>query len=156
MLFFQSQILIKQTKQMKIHCLKFLKQNTKAFSLIEMLVVVVIAGVIVLVVANIPNAMGLIGKSKHESIAKEVAVQKIESLRSQTYANLANGSSSINDVRVTGLPNGAGTTLIEDCPIEICPTADTIKKITVTVSWSESQETKSVVLTTLISEGGLQ
>lgn len=126
------------------------------FSIIELIIVIAVAGAIVLVVANIPNSIGLIGKSKNESIAKEVATQRIEALRGQSYVNLANGTTPIIDTRVSALPGGTATSSIEDCPVAICPTAQSIKKVTVTISWTEKNEPKSVILTTLISDGGLQ
>ncbi len=101
----------------------------KGFSLLEMLFVVVIAGVIVLVVANIPNSIGLIGKSKYESVAKEIALERMEVLRSLTYDNLANGSTVLSDPRISQLPTGSGTTLIEDCPPATCPNSTNIKKV---------------------------
>lgn len=130
--------------------------NNRAFSIVELVIVIAVAGAIVLVVANIPNSIGLIGKSKNESIAKEAATQKIETVRGQTYSNLANGMTPITDSRVASLPGGTGTTSIEDCPASICPTAQAIKKVTVTISWTEKNAPKSVILTTLISDGGLQ
>ncbi len=130
--------------------------NNRAFSIIEIIMVIAVAGAIVLVVANIPNSIGLIGRSKNESIAKEVATQKIEQLRGQTYANLASGTTPITDQRISSLPGGTGTSAIEDCPVTICPTAQDVKKVTVTISWTEKNEPRSVILSTLISEGGLQ
>jgi len=145
----------------KQHCpihkkiLNYLTKNY-GFSIVELVIVIAVAGAIVLVVANIPNSIGLIGKSKNESIAKEAATQKIETVRGQTYSNLANGTTPILDQRVSTLPGGTGTTSIEDCPISICPTAQSIKKVTVTISWTEKNAPKSVILTTLVSDGGLQ
>lgn len=136
--------------------LKLNKLSEKAFSIVELLIVVVVAGAIILVVANIPNSIGLIGQSKNESIAKDVATQKIELLRGQTYANLANGTTPIIDQRVSNLPGGTATTSVEDCPLSICAAGQAVKKVTVTISWTEKSEPKSVILTTLISDGGLQ
>jgi prepilin-type N-terminal cleavage/methylation domain-containing protein len=136
-------------------------KNNKGFSLLEMIFVIVIAGAIILVIANIPNSIGLIGKSKHETIAKDIAIQKIEELRSITYTNLPLGPQTIVDTRISQLPGGSGSFNVENCPVEIC-TTDTesnftkTKKVTVTLTWREPQEQKSVEITTLISEGGLQ
>lgn len=144
---------------MKIPYLPNIKE--KAFSLLEMIFVIAIAGVIILVIANIPNSLSLIGKSNHETIAKEVAIQKIEELRSITYTNLSNGPQNIVDARLSELPEGTGTFTVENCPLTICPTDDAqnitkIKLVTVAISWKETQEQKTFELTTLISEGGLQ
>ena len=130
--------------------------SAKGFNLIEIVLAIAVAGAIFLVIANLPSSINLIGKSKNESIAKDVAAQTIENLRGQTYVNLANGSTTITDGRISSLPGGSGTTVIEDCPTSSCPGGSEVKKVTVTVSWTQNNEPKSVILTTLISDGGLQ
>jgi uncharacterized protein (TIGR02598 family) len=125
------------------------------FSIIEIVMVVAVAGAIVLIVANIPASINLIGKSNHEATAKEIAQQTVEDYRSRTYANIANGSNSLTDSRFTKLPGGTGVIVIEDCPQTLCQNGETVKKLTVTVSWNEKQEPRSVILTTLVAEGGL-
>ena len=125
------------------------------FSIIEVIMVVAVAGAIVLVIANLPASINLIGKSDHESIAKEIAQQTVEDYRSKTYANIANGNNSLTDSRFSKLPGGTGVIVIEDCPQTLCQNAEAVKKLTVTVSWNEKQEPRSVILTTLVAEGGL-
>ncbi len=130
--------------------------NTKGFSLMEVVVVVMIAGFIVIILAQLPNSLGLIGNSKHESLAKQIAAKKIEDLRSQTYDNLVNGQAVVTDSRFSELPSASGEVLVEDCPATICKDNEQTKKITVTINWKDTGKDKKLNVNTLISKGGLQ
>lgn len=129
--------------------------NEKGVSLIELLLVVVIVGIIVTLMANLPNAMGLINKSNHESIAREIASKQIEDKRAISFANLVNDNSPIADARINMLPQGAGTVSVADCPPQLCTNGESIKKVTVAVSWTDNDKPQSITLTTLIGEGGI-
>ncbi len=126
------------------------------FSIIEIILVIAVTGAIVLVLANLPASINLIGKSGHESIAQQIAQQTVENLRGTGYANLGKGTVQIVDNRLSKLPGGAASRIIEDCPAAICQPDEKTYKVTITVSWSEKTEPRSVILTTMISEGGLQ
>lgn len=130
-------------------------RNEKGVSLIESLLVVVIISVIVLLMANLPSAMGLIQKSKHLSLAREIAAKQLEDKRSINYANLVNDTTAVSDFRVSLLPQGAGEVLIEDCAATICTNSENIKQVKVTVSWVDNNKTQTVSLDTFIGEGGL-
>ena len=127
----------------------------KGVSLIESLLVVVIISVIVLLMANLPNAMGLIQKSRHLSLAREIAAKALEDKRSISYANLVNDTTLVSDPRVTMLPKGAGEVLVEDCAQQICTNSENIKHLQVSVSWKENTKDQKVTLDTFIGEGGL-
>lgn len=127
----------------------------KGVSLIESLLVVVVIGTIVFLLANIPNALMLIGKSKHVSLAREIAVKQIEDKRNINYANLVNDNSPISDSRLSLLPQGNGTVVVEDCPPSICTNGENIKQVIVTLSWVDNNKTQSLNLNTLIGEGGI-
>ncbi len=131
-------------------------RSQKGVSLIEILLVVVIIGFIALLTTSLPSSIGLIGVSDKTSLANDIAAKQIEYLRHQTFINLANGSNSFTDLRLSNLPSGGGTYLIEDCPVSVCASDEEIKKATVTVTWSDKGVTRSVKITTFISEGGLQ
>lgn len=123
-------------------------------SLIEALLVVVIIGSIVFLIANIPNGMMLINKSRHLSLAREIAVKQIEDKRTISYVNLANDNSPISDTRLSLLPEGSGTIVIEDCDPAVCTNGEHAKQVTVTISWMETKS-QIVSLKTLIGEGGI-
>lgn len=127
----------------------------KGFSLIEALLVVVIIGSVVFLIANIPNALGLIGKSKHLSLAREIVVKQIEDKRTISYNNLVNDNSPISDSRINLLPQGSGTVEIEDCDLAVCTNGERIKVVTVTIAWQDNNQPQSVTLETMIGEGGI-
>lgn len=132
-----------------------IRKSVRGSSLIESLMIIVMVGVIVIVMANLPNALNLINKSQALSLAKEIASKQIEDKRAISYSNLANGSVSISDPRLNTLFGASGTILIENCDISVCQNDEHIKKITVTINWEENSKTQSMKIHTLIGEGGL-
>lgn len=132
-----------------------MKTKERGVSLIEVILVVVILGLMVFLMASLPNAMGLVGKSRHISLAREIATKQIEDTRAISYINLTNGSANISDPRIGLLPNGSGTVLVEDCNSEICTQSENIKQVLVTINWKEGDKPQSITLKTLIGEGGL-
>lgn len=129
--------------------------SDKGVSLIESLLVVVVVAAIVALMANLPNAMTLVSKSRHLSLAREIAVKQIEDKRAISYINLVSDTQPIADQSITLLPNGAGAVKVEDCSPTICTNQESIKQITVTISWKESNKEQKVELQTLIGEGGI-
>lgn len=130
-------------------------RSKKGVSLVESLMAVAMLGILVLLLANLPSAMGLISKSKNISLAREIAVKEIEDKRSLSYINLANDTSAITDSRINLLPHGLGTVVVEDCNPEICTNDEPIKEVKVTVSWKESNKDQMITLNTFIADGGL-
>ena len=121
----------------------------------EVLLVIVVLASIVVLMANLPNAMMLISKSKHFGTAREIAVKQLESKRQISFDNLANDNSPISDPRIALLPQGNGTILVEDCDVSLCTKSEEIKKVTVTVNWTENNKNQQVILDTFIGKGGL-
>ncbi len=124
-------------------------------SLVESLLVVVMAGFIVALMANLPNAMSLVSKSNHLSLAREIASKQIEDTRNIKYVNLVNNNSPIADSRLSSLPQGFGTLIIQDCPIQICTNGEAVKQVISTITWMDLNKTQTVTLNALIGEGGL-
>lgn len=130
-------------------------KNKHGGSLIELLLVIVLLGIVVVLMANLPNAMMLVNKSKYMGLAREVVAKQLESKRQIAYSNLANDSSPIADPRIALLPQGNGTIVVEDCDVSICTNSEDVKKVTVTVNWTENSKNQQVILQTLIGQGGL-
>lgn len=124
-------------------------------SLVESLLVVVMLGFIVMLLANLPAALGLIQKSRHLSLAREIASKEIENKRQTNYENLTAGSVNITDLRIYLLPAGSGAVLTENCDPAVCTNSEDIKRITVTVNWKQGNKPQQVVLGTFIGRGGL-
>lgn len=124
-------------------------------SLIESLLVVVMVGLAVFLIANIPNALMLITKSRHVSLVREIAVKQIEDKRTINYANLVNDASPIIDSRLNLLSQGSGTVTVGDCDLSVCTQGENIKVVTVTVHWQDNNQTQAFTLKTMIGEGGI-
>jgi len=124
-------------------------------SLIELLLVVTTVGFLIFLVGNIPNSINLVGKAGRQSLAREIASKQIEDKRAIQYVNLANGESSVSDVRLSSLPFASGEVIVSDCDPSICNHEENAKKVMVTITWKESTQTETVTLETLIGEGGL-
>lgn len=131
------------------------KPSEKGFSLIELLLVIAVLGSVVFLLASLPNALMLIGKSKHMSLAREIALKQLEDKRSINYSNLVNDSSEVNDIRLSLLPQGSGTVEVLDCDSSICTQGENVKQATVTVNWRDNNKPQTVILKTMIGEGGI-
>lgn len=129
--------------------------DERGFSLIESLLVVIIIGSIVFLIASIPNSLMLITKSRYISLAREVAVKQIEDKRQVSFENLVNDNSPVTDTRLSLLPGGAGTLIIEDCVSSICTNGEAIKQVKVTVSWTVNNKEQKITMETMIGEGGI-
>lgn len=127
----------------------------KGFSLIEVLLVIVVIGSVVFLLANLPNALGLISKSRHMSLAREIAAAQIEDKRTISYLNLVNDSSVINDSRISLLPHGSGVVVVAACAEQICTNGENTKQVTVTITWKDNNKTQNIILKTMIGEGGI-
>ncbi len=130
-------------------------KNERGVSLIESLLVVVVIGSIVFLIANIPNALMLVNKSKHLSLAREIAVKQIEDKRTLNYSNLANDNSPISDTRLSLLPQGAGTVEVADCDPAVCTQGEHLKQVSVTVNWQDNSKQQTLAVKTLVGEGGI-
>lgn len=127
----------------------------KGFSLVESLLVVAVIGSVVFLMANIPNALVLVGKSRHVSLAREIVVKQIEDKRTIAFENLVNDNSPISDARLNLLPQGNGIVVVDNCNPSVCTQGENIKVVTATVNWLDNNKPQTVSLKTMISEGGI-
>lgn len=132
-----------------------MKNLKNGFSLIELLLVIIVIGASVFLLASLPNALNLISKSNHMSLAREIASKQLEDKRSINYINLVNDTSNITDPRLSLLPQASGTVNVDDCEVTICTNSEHIKKITVTINWKDNNKIQTVTLNTFIGEGGI-
>ncbi len=130
-------------------------KSQKGTSLIELLLVIIVIGSSVFLIANLPNALSLVTKSKHLSLAREIAAKQIEDKRAVSYVNLVSDTSNISDSRLSFLPSSTGTVTVADCDPTICINSEHIKKITVSVNWKDNNKQQAVTLDTFIGEGGI-
>lgn len=132
------------------------KRDQRGISLVETLLVVIMVGVIVFLLANIPNALSLMSKSNHLSAVREIATKQIEDKRLLGFTNLVNGSQPIVDSRLSQLPYGGGTILVEDCPVQICTNEENIKQVTITITWKENNKVQNSIIKTFIGQEGIK
>lgn len=130
-------------------------RNQRGVSLIESLMIIVAVASIVFLIANLPNAISLMTKSNHLSLAREIALKALEDKRSTSYINLVNGTTAVSDSRLGLLPQGAATVSVGDCDPLICQSSEHVKKITVAVSWKDNNKQQDFKIDTFIGEGGL-
>jgi type II secretory pathway pseudopilin PulG len=133
-----------------------MKQQATGFSLIELIMVIFIAGAIMLVLANLTPTFKLLSTSNQENLARQIVAEKIEDIRSAGYDNLANGDESFSDPRLTQLPQGNAEINIGDCPAQLCQNGEETKQINITVNWYENDQDQSFSVSTLISKGGIR
>lgn len=131
------------------------KLPERGFSLVEILLVVGAVFCLGLLAASLPPAVSSINRSRHISLAKEVANKQLNTLRQQGFVNLSNGSGSFSSPTLSSLNEVNAVYEVEDCPSEICTHEEKTKKVLVRISWQESGDAKKVELSTLMSEGGI-
>ncbi|GAC1413685.1 MAG: hypothetical protein NVSMB66_6090 [Candidatus Doudnabacteria bacterium] len=121
----------------------------KGFTLIEVVVSLFILGTVVIVYAAANNTLILNRIAKHQQLAYRIAANELESIRAQPYANIP-PSGSFNDPLLSNLPAGSGN-------ITVSVYDSKTKQIKATVNWAEynTAVTKTVSVTTLITQGGL-
>lgn len=127
----------------------------KGISLIELILVVIAVAILAILVSSLPGAITSIRKSGNSSTAREIASKQLDTLRKQPYTNLSNGTNNFTDSSLLDLPSPTATYEIENCPPEICTHGEEAKMVKVKINWVESGDTKTIELTTLLSEGGL-
>jgi prepilin-type N-terminal cleavage/methylation domain-containing protein len=128
----------------------------RGFSLIELLLVILVAGMVLVTLTNLTPVFNLLQNSSRENIARQIVSKRIEDIRTQGYDNLANGTNTFTDTRLTQLPQANAATTIEDCPTDICIHSEPIKKVTIQVDWVENDKSQSFSITTLVSKGGIR
>jgi hypothetical protein len=111
---------------------------------------------IIIVLSNLTPTFNLLNTSSRENISRQIVSKKIEDMRALGYDNLANGTANFSDSRLLELPQASATTIIEDCPVDICANNEPIKQVTIQVKWTENSGQKDFSITTLIAKGGLR
>jgi prepilin-type N-terminal cleavage/methylation domain-containing protein len=120
----------------------------RGVTLIETIIAIAVVASTLTAVGALLSAARLGLSTRDESLAYAVASSKLEGLRAAGYAALP-GNGSFSDTQLSSLPAGTGSLTVSD-------ESETLKRVTVTVGWSERGAARSVSLSTLIaSTGGL-
>ena len=125
--------------------------NTKGFTLVELMATIVVISFMVLGIANLYySSQTAERKSNYLDQATRAAQREIEILRSNRYNSLAAGE-TINftsDLPASLPKNSSGSVLVSE------PLAG-LKRVDVTVSYTDGGKQQKVVLSSLIGEIGL-
>lgn len=131
-------------------------KTAAGFSLVEVIIAIFLIGAIVLVIANIPQAIRLITSSQSESKVREVAAKRLSDVRLTGYDNLPVGTTNFSDPRLNSLAAVSAVTTVVDCPLIICPGGELVKQVTISIDWNENGTDKNFQVITLIGKGGLK
>ena len=133
-----------------------IKLKKSGFSLVEVIIAVFLVGVMIIIIANIPQAIKIITNSQSESIIREIAAKKIEDIRLSGYSNLVYGTTSFTDPRFSSLTLVNATSTIIDCPVTVCTQNELVKQATLNISWKELDKQKNFQISTLVAKDGLR
>lgn len=128
----------------------------KGFSLIEIIVVLALAGFLFFILSGLPSIFKLTTSSNHLSLAKQAAERKMEEVRSEGYEALSAGTTEFTDAKIQSLPQVNASLKVEDCPLEICTNNEEVLQVTITINWSQDGQPKAFTTSTLVAKGGLQ
>ncbi|MDP3741451.1 MAG: prepilin-type N-terminal cleavage/methylation domain-containing protein [bacterium] len=141
-----------KTKKPKNTARKFFRFSVVSsfgFSLIEVVIALAIVLIAVSIFAVAINTVPLTKHARNQNLAYHLAAKKVEELRNTPFDSLP-ASGSFNDAGFTDLPQASGNLAVANYS-----GSAQIKRLTVTVSWSESGSSQSLVLETLMSDRGL-
>lgn len=130
-----------------------MKEN--GISLIEIILVIAVVIALALLLGTLPSSISSINKSRHTSIAREIATREIEYLKKQPYENLLEGVNPFTDSSLNSLSKNNASYEIKPCSALICTYNEDMKEVKVSVAWDEAGEPVKVELTTLIYAGGV-
>lgn len=125
-------------------------KRQKGFTVVELIVTIVIAGIIIPAVAIALTNLAVINKQARDLVlANMLAQNKVETLRSIGYNSINNGT-----VSFTGeLPSTMGSPKSASYTVTTPQTG--IKQIDVSISYSQYKTTKDVAYRTYVSELGV-
>jgi prepilin-type N-terminal cleavage/methylation domain-containing protein len=126
------------------------KSPQKGFTVVELLVTVVVAGVIIPAVAMALTNLSVVNKlARDQALANLLVQNKVETLRSAGFNSLNNGTTSFS----TELPNTFGSPKSASYSISTPQTG--LKQIDVSISFTEYNSTKNSAYRTYVSELGV-
>jgi prepilin-type N-terminal cleavage/methylation domain-containing protein len=120
------------------------------FTIVELMITVVLAGIIIPAVAISLTNLAVVNKqARDQALANMLAQNKVETLRSAGYNSLNNGTTSFS----AELPNIMGSPKSASYTISSPQTG--IKQIDISISYTEYKSTKALTYKTYVSELGV-
>lgn len=131
------------------------KSSQKGVTLIELLISIAVIGIaIISIYLALIYGIKVSQKAKYLSLSYQIANTEIETIRNTPFSNLINQTNgamlSNSTANLAKLKNGQGTLTISDYNSD-----SKIKEITVKITWTENNATKTTQISTLATEGGI-
>jgi prepilin-type N-terminal cleavage/methylation domain-containing protein len=127
-------------------------RRQKGFTIVELIVTIVIAGIILPAVAiAITNLTAINYRARDLALASTVAQNKAETLRSTGYNALVAGTQSFTAELPSSIggPKSASYTITNNTP------ASGVKQVDINISYTEYKVTRNLAYRTYISELGV-
>jgi prepilin-type N-terminal cleavage/methylation domain-containing protein len=132
------------------------KKRQKGFTVVELVVTIVIAGIIIPSVAIALNNLAAINhRARDYALANTIAQNKVETLRSDGYNSINNGVVNFSNElpAAMGSPKSASYTV--STPVVGGNPVTGEKQIDISISFTEYNATRSLSFRTYISELGV-
>lgn len=128
-----------------------LKRSESGFSIIEVLMTIVVAGILFsAVIALYSNVLIVQSRTQNLETATRAAHRQVESLRNLQYSSLEEGENiDFTDDLPAGLPNGSSGI------VEITDEQQGLKRVDVTVTYPEGSADRVVTVSSLIGIIGI-
>lgn len=124
-------------------------KNKQGFTLIELVVALGLIAVTLFGYFAVLKTVTLTRFAKHQALAYQVAIKKVEELKAVPFGSLP-VSGSFTDSALAALPQVQANLTVADYG-----GSAGIKEITVTISWQESAGAKNVQVKTILTSGGI-
>ena len=129
-----------------------MRNRQAGFTVVELVTTIVLMGVIIPAVSIALTNLTVVNRvARDQALANFIAQNKIESLRSSGYNSLAAGTTSFSASlpNIMGSPKSASYTITNDSP------TTGVKRVDVSISYTEYGKTRSLSYRTYISELGV-
>lgn len=124
-------------------------KNNQGFTLIELVVTIGLMAVTLFSYFVVLQTIAANRFLQHQTLAYQVALKKVEELKSLPFASLPAGG-SFTDSALSVLSQPQASLTISDYG-----GSAQLKEATVIISWREMAQTKQVEIKTLLTEGGI-
>ena len=124
-------------------------KSRRGFTLVELVVALGLIAITLFCYFAVLKTVTLTRFAKHQALAYQVAVKKIEELKAVPFGSLP-VTGSFTDSALTALPQAQANLTVTDHG-----GSASVKEITVTISWQESVGAKNIQLKTMLTNGGI-
>lgn len=127
-------------------------QNQKGFTLVEIIVTIVVAGIMMIGLSSTVIGIRLINaRAKDAALVNSIVEDKVEELRSQTFVRLVNGTYDFTDE----LPDTITDDRTATYTVATASGNVALKEITITISYNDFNEEDVYEYKTFIGELGV-